>query len=337
MLLRSSVVLILFFLLFSYISVENAEERFTAQLQERFAFSYQENEHIKAQLCDYFGLPRPKKEGKKVFMPPETLARYAQGILYKNVRYGQKKSQVLDIIVPLSIRKGEKLPVFVFVHGGTWIGGSKDEILYAQFGKEIVRNRYIWVSIDYRVYPEVSISGMTKDLVAALTWVYEHIEEYGGNPKQLTLSGHSAGAHLVALLTVGKGLLPSFLYRAVKKVVLLSGPYDLLAYEGNLNIRWEEVVELLFVSLFEGRKNLRSFSPVYRVEKTPFRFLLMVGEKDELTPPSQTEHLYQVLRQKGNEVIFRLIPGKGHGGVLLALNSDFEQDFPPVLAQFLKN
>ncbi|MCX7668153.1 MAG: carboxylesterase family protein, partial [Atribacterota bacterium] len=186
MLLRSSVVLILFFLLFSYISLENAGERFAAQLKERFAFSYQENERIKAQLCDYFGLPRPKKEGKRVYMPPETLAQYAQGILYRNVQYGRKKNQILDVMVPLSIRKGEKLPIFVFVHGGTWIGGSKDEILYAQFSKEIIRNRYIWVSIDYRVYPEVSISGMTKDIVTALTWIYEHIEEYGGNPKRLT-------------------------------------------------------------------------------------------------------------------------------------------------------
>ncbi|MGC8778735.1 MAG: alpha/beta hydrolase, partial [Candidatus Caldatribacteriaceae bacterium] len=223
MFLRGSAVLVLFLLLFSYISLENAGERFAAELKERFAFSYRENERIKIQLCDYLGLPRPKKERKRVLMPPETLAQYAQGILYKNVRYGDRKSQTLDILVPLSIRKKEKLPVFVFVHGGTWIGGSKDEILYAQLGKEVAKNRYIWVSIDYRVYPEVSISGMTKDLVTALTWIYDHIGEYGGDPERLTLGGHSAGAHLVALLTVGESALSPFLYRAIKKILLLSG------------------------------------------------------------------------------------------------------------------
>ncbi|MEN3188273.1 MAG: alpha/beta hydrolase [Atribacterota bacterium] len=337
MLLRSNVVLVLFFLLFSYISLESVSERLTAQLQERFAFSYQENERIKVQLCNYFGLSCPEKEGKRIFMLPETLAQYAQGILYKNVRYGRKKNQILDVMVPLSLRQGEKLPVFAFAHGGTWIGGSKDEVLYAQFSKEIIRNRYIWVSIDYRVYPEVSISGMTKDIVTALTWVYEHIEEYGGDAKKLTLSGHPAGAHLVALLTVGKDSLPFPLYQAVKKVLLLSGPYDLLAYKGNIDIRWKEVVELLFINLFEGRRNLRSVSPVYQVEKVPFQFLLMVGEKDEVTPPSQTECLYRALREKGNRAILHRISGKDHGGVLLALNSDFEQDFPSVLAQFLKN
>jgi acetyl esterase/lipase len=337
MFLRSSAILILFLLLFSYVSLENAGERLANELKERFSFSYQENEQIKVQLCDYFGLPRPKKEGKRVFMPAETLAQYAQGVLYKDVSYGKKKNQVLDVLVPLSIRKGEKLPVFVFVHGGTWIGGSKDELLYAQLGKEIALNRYIWVSIDYRVYPEVSISGMTRDLVAALTWVYEHIEGYGGDPRRLVLGGHSAGAHLVALLTVGEGALPPLLYKAVQKVLLLSGPYDLPAYQGTLDIRWEDVVEFFFLNLFEGKKNLYRFSPVYRVGKTPFRFLLMVGEKDELTPPSQTERLYQVLREKGNQVRFLLVPGRGHGGILLALNSDFDQRFPLELSRFLRD
>ncbi|MGQ9473068.1 MAG: alpha/beta hydrolase [Candidatus Caldatribacteriaceae bacterium] len=336
MIIRSSVVLILFFLLFSYISFENAQDYFSAKVKERFSFSYWENERIKGKLCDYFDLPRPKKEGKEVFMPPEILAQYAQGILYRNIRYGSKKSQLLDVMVPLSIHKEEKLPVFVFVHGGTWIGGSKDEILYAQLGKEITKNRYIFVSVDYRVYPEVSISGMTQDLVDALDWIKKHAEEYGGNPEKIVLGGHSAGAHLVALLTVEEGILPSYLYQSIQKVVLLSGPYDLLAYRGNLDLPWEKAIELLFFKLFEGKKNLRHFSPVHRARKTTFQFFLMVGEKDELTPPSQTERLCQVLRNQGNWVECHLVPGKGHGGVLLALNSDFEKDFPQYLERFLK-
>lgn len=334
---RSTAILVLFFLLFGYISLENAEERLNAQLRDRFAFSYEENEKIKAMLCDYLGLPPPEKKGKRIFMPPETLAQYAQGILCRNIRYGGKRNQVLNVLIPLSIQKGEKLPVFVFVHGGTWIGGSKDELLYAQLGKEILRQRHIFVSIDYRVYPEVSIPGMTRDIIAALSWVYEHIGEYGGNPEQLVLGGHSAGAHLVALLTVEEGMLPPFLAQAVQRVVLLSGPYDLLAYQGNLGIRWEEVVELFFLGLFQGKKNLSRFSPVYQADKTPFRFFLAVGEKDELTPPSQTEALYRVLREKGNAVEFWRVPHRGHGGILLSCNADFDREFPSKLARFLQD
>ncbi|MGC8779216.1 MAG: alpha/beta hydrolase family protein, partial [Candidatus Caldatribacteriaceae bacterium] len=96
-------------------------------------------------------------------------------------------------------------------------------------------------------------------------------------------------------------------------------------------------VELFFLNLFEGRKNLRRFSPLYRVEKTPFRFLLMVGTEDELTPPAQTERLYRALLEKGNWARFLPVPGKGHGGVLLSLNSDFDQKFPQELSRFLRD
>lgn len=97
---------------------------------------------------------------------------------------------------------------------------------------------------------------MIRDLVAALDWVKEHIGEYGGNPKKI------AEAHLVALLTAREGTLPSCLYGAIQKVVLLSGTYDLLAYKGDRDFPWEKAIKLLFLKLFEGKKNLPHFSPV---------------------------------------------------------------------------
>lgn len=319
---RSSAILLIFFLLLSYISLDNAASILSRELRERFAFSYFENESMKEAFARTFGLKRGK-EGQPLYMPPEILAEYAAALVYKDVPYGSDKAQKLDIFVPLTIRKGEKLPVFVFVHGGTWIGGSKNEVLYTHFAREVLRAGYIFVSLDYRVYPKVRFSGILADIRRALLWLYDHIAEYGGE-RRFVLCGHSAGAHLVALATVQRSILPEEVFRAIELVFLCSGPYDLPAYDATLDIPFRNLIRRIFFDLFEGRKNLEELSPVYRVENTHIRFVLVVGEKDEITPKEQSERLFQELRKKGNEAELFVLPGIGHGGTLFALNPQFD-------------
>ncbi|MBC7217989.1 MAG: alpha/beta hydrolase, partial [Candidatus Caldatribacterium sp.] len=320
---RSSAILLIFFLLLSYISLENAASILSRELKEQFAFSFFENERIKEELAQTFGLKKVK-EGKPLYMPPEILAEYTESIVYKDVPYGNDKAQKLDILVPLSIRRNEKLPVFVFVHGGTWIGGSKNEALYRHFAREVTRAGYIFVSLDYRVYPRVRFSGILADVRKALSFLYENIETYGGR-REFVLCGHSAGAHLVALSTVKRGILPEEVYKAVRLVLLLSGPYDLPAYEETLDIPFRNLIRRIFFDLFEGKKNLRELSPVFQVEKTPIPFVLVVGEEDEITPKEQSMRLFEELRAKGNSAELFILPGVGHGGTLYVLNSEFDR------------
>ncbi len=334
--LQGSAVLLIFFLLLSYIALDNVRDVFVRELKREFAFSFFENEGQKARFAEFFGLPKPQ-EGKAFLMPPEVLAEYTEALIYRDVPYGPEKKQKLNILVPLSISSGEKLPVFVFVHGGTWIGGTKDEVLYSHFAKEVVRTGYIFASLDYRVYPEVKFSGIVDDVRRALVWLYRNIDEYGGE-RRFVLCGHSAGAHLVALLTVQDDLLPPEIFKSVHQVFLLSGPYDLLTYEENLNLPFRELVKRMFLDLFEGRKNLKDISPVYQVEKIHIDFILAVGEKDEVTPKEQTEALFRELRRWGNRAQMFSLPGIGHGGTLFVLNEDFDREgiVAPVFRKILR-
>lgn len=322
--LHSTTILLLFFLLLSYISIENAASILSRELKEQFAFSYFENERIKEALAQTFGLKKGK-EGQPLYMPPEILAEYTESIVYKDIPYGSDKAQKLDILVPLSIRKGEKLPVFVFVHGGSWIGGSKNEALYSHFAREVLRTGYIFVSLDYRVYPKVRFPGILADIRKALLWLYDHVEAYGGQ-RTFVLCGHSAGAHLVALSTVQKGILPEKVYKATKLVLLLSGPYDLPAYDQTLDIPFQKLIRQIFFDLFEGKKNLEEFSPVYRVTKTHLHFVLVVGARDEITPREQSARLFQKLKEEGNQVDLYVLPEIGHGGTLFVLNPQFDSE-----------
>ncbi|MCX6088884.1 MAG: alpha/beta hydrolase [Candidatus Atribacteria bacterium] len=337
MVLRSSVLLLIFLLIMSYVSVKNAEELFTGELKDRVSFSWDEGEMIKKAIIQKVGLPSSDKKVTDILMPPEALAKYVEGVVYKDIEYGDHPEEKLNVIIPLSIRTNEKLPVFVFIHGGTWMAGTKDSILYSQFAKEILKDRCIFVTLNYRLFPKVRFPEILDDPTSAITWVYKNISQYGGDPNKIILCGHSAGAHLAALLAVPKGYLPDRVYWAIKKVLLLSGPYDLPRYDETLGIGYEKVVKEVFLNLFGGRKNLESTSPVDMVHKNHMNFLLVVGDKDEVTPLAQSQELYRALKEKGNTASLFVLPGSGHGGTVFYLNGDFgsKTALPMLVKKFL--
>jgi len=96
-------------------------------------------------------------------------------------------------------------PVVVYVHGGGWCEGSKDKEAF--MGEFFQRNGYVAVLINYRLYPETeNIDDMVEDIYNALQWTIKNIGKYGGNPNNISLMGHSAGAHLSTLTTVKAAL-----------------------------------------------------------------------------------------------------------------------------------
>lgn len=336
-LLQSSVVAILFLLAFGTIVFQSAQQSLLEDLKEQFAFSFEENEKIMQTLCERFELHCSHKD-RKIRMPAEKLATYTKSIVYKDIAYGKKPRQRLDVLVPPSIEAGEKLPVVIFFHGGAWMRGSKEDLLYSHFARDLTQNGFIFVNADYRVYPEVRFPGFLNDPRRAIEWVHRHIADYGGDPQYLILMGHSAGAHLVALLTVQDDLLPPAIFFAIKKAVLLSGPYHLPSYRGYLQTEFRGIVEKVFLHLFGGEKNLLKISPVNQVEKTHIQYLIAVGEKDRVTPPEQSQLLYQRLCEKGNQAELIILPDTGHAGTAFHLNSEFDQHgFSQRILDFLPN
>jgi acetyl esterase/lipase len=94
----------------------------------------------------------------------------------------------------------EAKPVFIFVHGGSWTSGKKE--LYNYFGKRLAHKGIVAVNIDYPLSPEYIISDMTIAVAQSVKWVKENIDDYGGDPNQIYISGHSAGGHLAALISL---------------------------------------------------------------------------------------------------------------------------------------
>ncbi|KAL3160057.1 hypothetical protein ABBQ38_009774 [Trebouxia sp. C0009 RCD-2024] len=91
----------------------------------------------------------------------------------------------------------KQLPVALFCHGGVWATGAKWH--YAPMAKQLAQAGVLTCVLQYSLYPDALAPQMVDELSQALTWTFNNIAQHGGNPKQVTLLGHSAGAQMCAM------------------------------------------------------------------------------------------------------------------------------------------
>ena len=118
----------------------------------------------------------------------------------RDLGYGIEDPQTLDLYLPNQMKK--PAPVVVFFHGGSWQMGSKDD--YRFLGQAYASRGYIVAVIDYRLYPDVYFPAFVEDGAKAVAWVHQNITEYGGDPKNIYLVGHSAGGMIGAMLAINE-------------------------------------------------------------------------------------------------------------------------------------
>jgi len=114
------------------------------------------------------------------------------------VPYGHERHQ-LDIYTP-EASHSEPLPVIFWIHGGGWQVGDKSDVGIKP--KVLTERGFIFVSTNYRLLPEVQMEELIGDVAKSLSWVHKNISAYGGNPEQIYVGGHSAGAQLAALICI---------------------------------------------------------------------------------------------------------------------------------------
>ena len=106
---------------------------------------------------------------------------------------------VLDIYTPEKQARNS-LPVVFWIHGGGWQVGDKGDVSLKP--KVLTERGLILVSTNYRLLPEVTMDELVGDVARSLGWVYRNIARYGGDPGQIIVGGHSAGAQLAALICI---------------------------------------------------------------------------------------------------------------------------------------
>jgi acetyl esterase/lipase len=137
------------------------------------------------------------------------LAKAASPALPPGVRrladlaYGPDPAQRLDVYLPARPDGS----VLLMVHGGGWRGGDKalPSVVANKLAHWAARGTVL-VAIDYRLLPQADPLQQAGDVAAALAWTQRHARMWGGDPARVVLMGHSAGAHLVALLSAEPAL-----------------------------------------------------------------------------------------------------------------------------------
>jgi prenylcysteine alpha-carboxyl methylesterase len=241
--------------------------------------------------------------------------------IHHQIRYGMAPRNMCDIYLPAkSSPKGRPLPVVVCVYGGAWIIGHSAWAL--QLGLRLLDAGVIMVSVDYRNFPQAGVPEMVEDLDRALTWVFRHIGEYGGDPDNVALVGQSAGAHLSALLLVEQALNEAedgepqqpWLARRLRAFVGVSGPYDLVALEPHLDARglYSRVLRHICCG-----GDLDGCSPERIVSTVPVDRLppihLVHGMMDKTVPAGYSESFANALKLAGAQrITLKILEGHTH-------------------------
>jgi len=218
-----------------------------------------------------------------------------------NLAYGDDARQTLDVYAP---KRPERRPVVIFFYGGTWSAGKKSD--YAFVGAALAERGYVTVIPDYRLYPEVKFPTFVEDGARAVAWAQQHARDFGGDPDRLVLMGHSAGAHIAALLALNSSYLAVAGVRphSVAGLIGLSGPYALAPDTATLH------------AIFGAPYTPSEWQPVNFADRTAPPTLLLHGAADDVVYSSHTEKLRDALLSQGAEVETHLYPGRGHADTI---------------------
>jgi acetyl esterase/lipase len=227
--------------------------------------------------------------------------------------------QKLDLYLPASTRP---VPLVILVHGGAWLGGSKDREPHAKF----VAQGYAVAAINYRLSQHAIFPAQIEDCKAAVRWLRAHAAEYGVDPNHFAAIGSSAGGHLVAMLgttghtkqfDVGENLGVS---SSVQAVVDRFGPTDFLQMQahqlpGGMQHDTPDSPEARLIGgpIQENKDKVAAANPITYITKDTPPFLIFHGDKDPLVPHHQSELLEAALKKAGVPVTLYTVKGAGHG------------------------
>ena len=239
----------------------------------------------------------------------------------RDIEYARPGGKPLLLDLYLPEKTDAPLPLIVWIHGGAWQGGSKEDCPAVG----MTARGYAAASINYRLSHEAIFPAQIHDCKAAVRWLRANAQKYGFDPDRIGAWGSSAGGHLVALLGTSGGVeeLEGDLGNAeqsssVQAVVDFCGPTDLTRIAeapSDISRKSADCPEAMLIGgmLHENPEKAAAASPVTYATKDAAPFLIMHGENDTIVPLQQGELMHAALTKAGAEVTFEVVKDAGHG------------------------
>nr|XP_011467833.1 PREDICTED: probable isoprenylcysteine alpha-carbonyl methylesterase ICMEL2 isoform X1 [Fragaria vesca subsp. vesca] len=251
---------------------------------------------------------------------------YFSSQVQRSIVYGdQPRNSRLDLYFPKNT-DGKK-PVVVFVTGGAWIIGYK--AWGSLLGMQLAERNIIVACIDYRNFPQGTISDMVEDASRGISYICNNIADYGGDPDRIYLMGQSAGAHISSCALLEQAIKESkkeeisWSVSQIKAYFGLSGGYNLFNLVDHFDSRG--LYRSIFLSIMEGEESFHRFSPEVRVQdpgnKDAVSILppitLFHGTADYSIPSDASKIFVDVLQRVGAQADLVLYDGKTHTDLFL--------------------
>jgi acetyl esterase/lipase len=204
--------------------------------------------------------------------------------------------------------KGKK-PTLLYIHGGGWVAGSKDERVLNVL--PYVYRDWVVISINYRLAKDAKAPAAVDDCLIALEWIYANADKYDIDTERIVVSGGSAGGHLALLtgmLREGDQLCGGKLKVGnTRKVAAIVNWYGVTDFTINPHpLEW-------FGEDIDLEEYVRSLSPINYVREGGAPVLTIHGSEDFTVPVNQAVNLHKKLREVGVQEKLLLIEGKKHG------------------------
>jgi acetyl esterase/lipase len=256
-----------------------------------------------------------------------------------DVEYARVDGQPLqlDLYLPAD---GSAAPLLVWVHGGGWEAGSKEQMPVGA----LVDRGFAIASLDFRPASAAPFPGQAHEIKAAIRFLRASAAQYGYRADRIGILGASSGAHLAALVGVTSGhpQLEGQLgdhrgaSSTVQAIVAYFGASNLTTILGQstpfgLRVR-EPALERLLGGLPDAKAELaRLASPVTHVDVSDPPLLLLHGDQDPQMPINQSHELEGAYERAGRDAPFHVVHGAAHGG-----DAFYDEERIDLVAQFLR-
>lgn len=248
--------------------------------------------------------------------------------------YGTDPMQVMDFWAPSGAKNA---PLVLYVHGGGWKRGSKDTAMGNALPGHLRDQGYAFASINYRLVPAATVEQQASDVAQALAYLLARADKLGIDRSKVVITGHSAGAHLVALV----GTDEQYLRKAGLSFADIDGvmPNDGAAYDvpKQMQQAGNFMADTYKQAFGTDPARQKALSPVFHATapNAPRFLLLHVQRKDGV---AQAQELGAALKQAGVKVEYGSFPGTGLQGHAEINRKLGEPDYPatPVMDAWLK-
>lgn len=247
--------------------------------------------------------------------------------VFKDIRYGDAERDLVTIYVPKSAADREDNGCILFIHGGSWTGGEKEDM--SPFCKKLTMKGYITATMSYSLCArdalgDVTVWTMLDEITQCIAAIRDFSEKNDLHITKLATSGYSAGGHISMLYSYSR---PEDAAIPLVFTANRVGPSDLTADA------WGETTSLNLTSMLTGTKVTeemrengealrlaKEISPVTYVDQNTMPSVFAYAGNDPIVTPGNRESMLRVFEttfgENGNNYRYILYPRSGHGLLL---------------------